>query len=84
MLRLLLQGGSSKAALCPLSCFLCTLMTLVLQQMSVQGRWLVRALNFKVSFMLYADDLCLLSNDPDQLQRMLDKLVFMPPGKIWL
>ena len=39
------------------------------------------ALDFKVSFMLYADDLCLLSNDPDQLQRMLDKLGFYAARK---
>ena len=30
----------------------------------------------QVSHMLYADDLCLVSNDPVQLQRMLDKLGF--------
>jgi hypothetical protein len=39
------------------------------------------ALDFKVSFMLYADDLCLLSNEPDQLQRMLDKLGFYAARK---
>ena len=34
-----------------------------------------------VSHMLYADDLCLLANAPDQLQRMLDRLHGYAPRK---
>ena len=51
-------------------------MTLVLQQMSAHERWLVLWTSRSVACCMRTIFASLLSNDPDQLQRMLDKLGF--------